>query len=61
MAQEQVKGFFYRFYRLRIDQKSGEYFALPMVDPFMLPECLDYMPEELQALADRHEGPYYPS
>ena len=57
MAQEDVKDF---FYRLRIDQKLGEYFALPMVDPFMLQECLGYMPEELQALADRHEGPYYP-
>ncbi|CAE7299586.1 UPF1 [Symbiodinium sp. CCMP2592] len=57
MAQEDVKDF---FYRLRIDQKLGEYFALPMVDPLLLQECLGYMPEELQALADRHEGPYYP-
>ena len=57
IAQEDVKDF---FYRLRIDQKLGEYFALPVINPSMLQECLGYMPMELQELVDRHEGPYYP-
>ena len=49
IAQEDVKDY---FYRLGIDKKLGEYFALPAIEPALLREVRGDLPEELTQLMD---------